>query len=70
MNTTEINNKLLEHAVLNQLQADFGDADFDAYSEMFNLLIGTFPEAKNILFEYLSDTAQKNLEEGETFKRY
>jgi hypothetical protein len=59
----------LEHAVLNQLQADFGDNDFDAYSEMIHALMKS-KKNKEILFQYLSDTAQENLLKGETYKRY
>lgn len=60
---------LLEHAVVNQLESDFYDNDFDAMSEMIALLLES-ESNKNILFNYLSDSAQQNLKDGKTVKRY
>ena len=64
-----MNKELLEQVVLNQIEADLNDNDFEAYSEMMSLLL---EDEKNldILFEYLSDTAQKNLKEEKTPIRY
>lgn len=57
-----MNLELLEQAVLNQIEADLNDYDFEAYSEMMELLM---KDEKNIeiLYQYLSDTAQKNLKQ-------
>lgn len=60
---------LLQHAVINQLETDFNDRDFDAMSEMLELLIKN-EESKKILIEYLSDTAKENWLEGKTIVRY
>lgn len=64
-----MNLELLEQAVLNQIEADLNDNDFEAYSEMIGLLL---KDEKNIeiLYQYLSDTAQKNLKEDKTVIRY
>ena len=43
-------NNLLEHSVVNQLETDFNDQDFDAMSEMLSLLIKN-EESKKILIE-------------------
>jgi predicted CopG family antitoxin len=61
--------ELLEQAVLNQIEADLNDGDFESFSEMMEQLL---KDEKNrlILFNYLSDTAQKNLEEEKTVSRY
>jgi len=66
-NNTEAN--LLEHAVINQLEADFDDQDFDSMSETIGLLLKN-EEAKKILIEYLGDTAKENWLEGRTNVRY
>lgn len=60
---------LLEHAVVNQLESDFHDNDFDAMSEMIALLLES-ESNRSILFNYLSDSAQQNLKDGKTVKRY
>lgn len=62
-------NGLLEHAVINQLESDFDEQDFDAMSEMLTLLIKN-EESKNILIEYLSDSAKENWLEKRTSVRY
>lgn len=61
--------ELLEQAVLNQIEVDLNDEDFEAYSEMIQLLLKN-ENNLNILFEYLSDTAQKNLKANLTVNRY
>ena len=38
---------LMEHAVINQLEADFDDQDFDSMSEMLSLLINNKESKKN-----------------------
>ena len=60
---------LLEHAIINQLEGDFEDQDFDSMSEMLSLLINN-EESKKILIEYLSDSAKENWLEGKTNVRY
>ena len=64
-----INKESLEHAVLNQIETDLLDKDFEAYSEMMQLLLKD-DKNKEILFNYLSDTAQENVKLEMTFKRY
>ena len=64
-----MDNILLEHAVVNQLESDFHDNDFDSMSEMIALLLES-EDNRSILFNYLSDSAQQNLKDGKTFKRY
>ena len=66
---SKVNKNALEHAVINQLESDFEDQDYDAMSEMLQMLM---KDERNleILVEYLSDTAQENLVEGKTFFRY
>lgn len=64
-----INAQLLEHAVLNQIEADLSDKDFEAYSEMMQLLLKD-DRNKEIIFNYLSDSAQENIKLELTFKRY
>lgn len=61
--------ELLEHAVINQLQADIEEGDFDALSKMLGLLIDS-KKSREILIEYLSDTAKENWIEGKTTVRY
>lgn len=65
----EIDTELLEHSVLNQIQADLQDNDFDAYSELMMKLLKN-EDNREILFNYLSQSAQENLKEGITTKRY
>lgn len=65
----EVNKDALEHAVINQLEADFEDQDYDSMSEMLQMLMKDDNNVE-ILINYLSDTAQENLTEGKTFKRY
>ena len=65
----KINKNLLNHAVINQLDADLAGEDYDAMDEMLQLLMKSDDNC-NILHEYLSDTAQRNLEEGLTTKNW
>ena len=60
---------LLEHAFMNQLESDFEDQDFDAMSEMIQLLLKN-KDNRNIIIEYLSDSAKKNWLEGKTSTRF
>jgi len=60
---------LLEHAIINQLEADFNALDYDAMSEMLKNLIYLEP-ARRVLVEYLGDSARENWMEGRTSTRY
>ena len=60
---------LLEHAFINQLETDFDNQEYDAMSEMIQLLIKDEANVK-IITEYLSDSAKENLLEGRTPCRY
>lgn len=62
-------NDMLEHAVINQLESDFEDQDYDAMSEMLQFLIKD-EKSKKILIEYLGDTAKENWLEKRTNVRY
>ena len=63
-NSDTAKNHLL-HAVINQLEADFGDNDFDAMDELITMLMKN-KDNHEILYAYLSDTAQKNWLENKT----
>ena len=60
---------LLEHAFINQLETDFDNQEYDAMSEMIQLLLKDEANVKTIT-EYLSDSAKENLLEGRTPIRY
>lgn len=60
---------LLKHAVINQLEVDFGDSDYDAMDELFTMLLKNNDNV-SILHDYFSDTGQQNLAEGLTHKRW
>ena len=62
-------NDLLEHEVINQLEADFDSQDYDAMSELLQLLMKD-DKSKGILIEYLGDSAKENWVEGKTKTRY
>jgi hypothetical protein len=64
-----VSEELLEHEVLNQIEADINDNDYESVSEMLQKLMES-PISKEILYQYLSDSAQKNVKEGLTKKRY
>ena len=49
----------LEHAVINQLETDFNEQEYDAMSELLQTLMGQGEEVKNILFNYLSERFNK-----------
>ena len=61
---TQQKNHLL-HAVINQLESDFDDNDFDAMDEFITMLMKN-TENIEILYAYLGDTAQENFIEGKT----
>ena len=60
---------LLEHAVINQLEQDFEDQDYDALSEMLGLLMEDERSAK-ILTEYIGDELREQFLEGKVTIRY
>lgn len=57
----------LKHEVINQFETDIDENDFDAIDELLDKLLSNNQE--DILFNYLSDSAQKNLKEKLTQKR-
>jgi hypothetical protein len=63
------NHSNLGNAVLNQIEADMGVADFTAWGVLIEALC-TNPDNVALLTAYLSDSAQKNLKDGSTSKRY
>ena len=69
MNIRKINNKLLMHEVLNQIEADINDFDFDAFDELMEKLLQSNMN-KELFFSFLSDSAQKNIRDGLTVCRY
>lgn len=60
---------LLEHEIINQVESDLNDQDFEAMSEMLQKLI-EIKEARIILINYLSDSGKENWLEGRTVPRY
>lgn len=68
-NTEMTENDLLELAVLNEIEKDLDENDYDAISEMLQLLISK-EESRNILIEYLSDQAKEDWIERRTYRRY
>lgn len=66
--TEEGKNHLL-HAVINQMEADFEDQDFDAMDEFITKLMEN-EDNHIILHNYLSDSAQENWLEGSTNIRF
>ena len=66
---TEEGKNLLLHAVINQLEADFDDNDYDAMDELITRLMEN-PDNHDILYQYLSDSTQENWLEGKTNVRF
>lgn len=66
---TEEGKNLLLHAVINQLETDFDEQDYDAMDELITMLMKN-EDNHEILFAYLSDTAQANWLEGRTNVRF
>ena len=64
-----IQNNLLVHATINQLEADFDCQDYESMDELIIKLID-IPQAKELLVGYLSDTALENWKINKTVKRY
>lgn len=60
---------LLVHAILNQIEADFQSQDFEALDCLLRNLIWS-DESKKELLSYLGDSAKENLMEGKTKTRY
>ena len=66
---TEEGKNLLLHAVINQLESDFEDQDYDAMDEFITKLMEN-TDNHEILHAYLGDTAQENWLEGKTNVRF
>ena len=66
---TEEGKNLLLHAVINQLEADFGDQDYDAMDELITKLMEN-SDNHDILYQYLSDSAQENWIDRKTKVRF
>lgn len=64
-----MNNDLLEHEIINQIEADLESNDFEALSEMIQSIL-ELEGGEKVLKAYLSDSATENLKEGLTEKRY
>jgi len=66
---SEEGKNLLLHAVINQLETDFDDNEFDAIDELITKLMENM-DNHEILYNYLSDSAQQNWMEGKTTIRF
>lgn len=66
--TDQYKNQLL-HAVLNQVEQDLEDQDYEALDEMLQMLIKD-KKSRDILYHYLSDEAQDDLAEFSVVERY
>lgn len=66
---TEDGKNQLLHALINQLETDFEDQDYDAMDEFITTLMKN-PDNHDIIWNYLSDSAQENFIEGRTFTRF
>jgi len=66
---TEHDKNLLLHAVINQLETDFDDQDYDAMDEFLTMLMKN-EDNHTILVEYLSDSGKENWLEGKTNVRF
>jgi len=60
---------IIEHAALNQIEEDIHYGDYEAYSEMMNCLMNN-PDNMIILWNYLSENIQENVNKGLTRIRY
>lgn len=66
---TRTKDELLEHKVLNQIEADLESEEYESLSTLFQNLISN-DSSKNQLESYLSQSALESLNEEETFCRY
>ncbi len=66
---TEHDKNLLLHAVINQLETDFDDNDFESMDEFLTQLIKVETNHE-IFLEYLSDSGKENWLEGKTNVRF
>jgi hypothetical protein len=60
---------LLCHAVINQLEADLNEQEYDSLDELITQLVKD-EKTKKILIEYLSDTVKEFWLEGKTTPRF
>ena len=60
--------ELLKHEVINQLEADFEENYFESMDGLFQTMIdrGYY----DLLYDFIGETAQENLKEGLTAKRW
>lgn len=65
----EESNELLEQAVVNQIETDLNENDFESLSELLKLLIHLEP-ARKYLIEYLSDDLKERWLEGKIEIKY
>ena len=61
-------NQLL-HGIINQLESDFDDNEYDSMDELLTKLMEN-ESNHTILIDYLSDTAKENWLEGKTNERF
>ncbi len=66
---TEHDKNLLLHAVINQLESDFDDNDFESMDDFLTQLIKVETNHE-IFLEYLSDSGKENWLEGKTNVRF
>lgn len=66
---TRTKDELLEHKVLNQIEADLESEEYESLSTLFQNLISN-DSSKKQLESYLSQSALESLNEEETFCRY
>ena len=69
INNDQESKNLLLHAVINQLEADFDDNEFESMDELLTKLIEN-EDNHEILIAYLSDSAKENWLEGRTKVRF
>jgi len=62
-------NNLLEHAVINEIEKDLKDKDFESLSFLLEKLISV-ESTKKLLIEYLSDNEREMWIEVKTKTRY
>lgn len=69
LNNDEESKNLLLHAIINQLESDFDDNEFDSMDELITKLIEN-ESNHEILIGYLSDSAKEDWLEGRTAVRF
>lgn len=64
-----MNDKLLIHSVINEIERDLNSLDYESLDELLNLLIKN-DKSKKLLLGYLSDDTLEALKKGTTIKKY